>query len=395
MAALEPELSESPVVAQIPADVVVLAPAAGVPMEQRRWSGVWAGWGGQGRSCDLKIAVQRIHNGKADLSFAIASGAAGPLFHTAEASFHGAELRAWLPDRSRLNLRWRGDGAIDFLWNREDGAWTAGVLGRGRPASRLTQWIPTDQAEDGKSVRLEAVIFKPAGVGPFPCLMFNHGSTGEGNDPSLFTSTWTCPALARFFTERGWLVAFPQRRGRGKSGGTYDEGMEPDRSRYSDDPCYALPGVDRALADLHSAAGWLARHPDVDPSRMVIGGESRGGILSVACPDRAALFRGCINFVGGWVDDRGPAADEINQQVFCRGGAPWGPTLWLYAQDDPFYSIAHSRRNFEAYCRAGGRGDFHVVQTPEGFDGHHIAAMPRLWSGLVEDYLSRIFEACL
>jgi dienelactone hydrolase len=87
------------------------------------------------------------------------------------------------------------------------------------------EFLETGLIEDGRPVRLEAVIFKPDGAGPFPLAVINHGSTGRGRDPALFTQTWFAADLAGFLNERGWLVAFPQRRGRGKSDGLYDEGF--------------------------------------------------------------------------------------------------------------------------------------------------------------------------
>ncbi len=39
---------------------------------------------------------------------------------------------------------------------------------------------------DGEAVKLALITYKPAGPGPFPTLIFQHGSTGRGNDPSLF-----------------------------------------------------------------------------------------------------------------------------------------------------------------------------------------------------------------
>jgi hypothetical protein len=64
-------------------------------------------------------------------------------------------------------------------------------------------------------------------------VVINHGSTGEGTDPTLFRNTWHDLGLADFLNERGWLVAFPQRRGRGKSDGLYDEGFSPERARMA------------------------------------------------------------------------------------------------------------------------------------------------------------------
>jgi predicted acyl esterase len=87
--------------------------------------------------------------------------------------------------------------------------------------------------EAGQSVGQEVVIYTPLSAGPYPTLVFHQGSTGGGDDPSLFGQTYESEALAFYFAERGWLELFPQRRGRGRSGGLYDEGFTPDRSRYS------------------------------------------------------------------------------------------------------------------------------------------------------------------
>src|SRR5205814_2261442 len=58
-------------------------------------------------------------------------------------------------------------------------AWTRGK----------SEFLQTDLIEDGKPVRLEAVIFRPSGPGPFPLAIINHGSTGRGTNPSRFTQT--------------------------------------------------------------------------------------------------------------------------------------------------------------------------------------------------------------
>lgn len=80
--------------------------------------------------------------------------------------------------------------------------------------------------------------------------------------------------------------------GRGKSDGTYDEGFEPDRSRYSCAPSYSLPGIERPLKDLDAAVEHLKNRKDVDGKRMIIGGQSRGGILP-RLGKAAAANEGC------------------------------------------------------------------------------------------------------
>jgi hypothetical protein len=89
--------------------------------------------------------------------------------------------------------------------------------------------------------------------------------------------TWWVPEIADFLVDRGWLVAFPQRRGRGRSDGLYDEGFAADRTQgYSCDPNRSLPGADRALTDIGAAIEALRRRADVAGASILIGGVSRG-----------------------------------------------------------------------------------------------------------------------
>lgn len=96
---------------------------------------------------------------------------------------------------------------------------------------------------DGQNVRLEMRIYKPPTEGKVSTLVFNHGSTGTGRDPNLFTKPQQFSQLAQFFIQRGWAVVMPSRRGRGGSEGEYDEGFAIDRSRgYTCDPSLSIPG---------------------------------------------------------------------------------------------------------------------------------------------------------
>ena len=65
------------------------------------------------------------------------------------------------------------------------------------------------------------------------------------------------------------------------------------------------------------------------------------------------------------------------------------PTLWLYGQQDSFYSIEHSRSNFDAFEKAGGIGEFFEFVVPGG-SGHRLTGYPSLWTGAVEKYLIAI-----
>ena len=245
-------------------------------------------------------------------------------------------------------------------------------------------------AIDGEQVRLATITYKPPGNGPFPTLIFHHGSTGRGRDPALFERPYDPKALAGWFTARGWAVILPSRRGRGGSEGIYDEGFEPDRAQGdSCDPARARAGAERALSDIDAIMPVLLAQPFVDRERVAVGGVSRGGILSVAWSGRQpGVARAVVNFVGGWLSDRCPAIDEVNAEIFRHGSAFKRSTIWLYGYGDSYYSLRHSRRNFNVFRAAGGKGAFREYVLPEGIDGHQLAAVPDLWTVALESYLT-------
>lgn len=267
------------------------------------------------------------------------------------------------------------------------------LLAGGRLAAQdfRSEMIATQLVENGIPIQLELVVAKPPGTGPFPTVVFNHGSTGSGSDPAEFTKTWTSVNAARFFNERGWMVVYPQRRGRGRSGGLYDEGFAPDRSGYTCTASISLAGLERAMVDVDEVVRHLRTRTDVDSQRMLVGGFSRGGILAVAyAGTRPGVFLGAVNFVGGWIGDQCPTVAAINPVTFIRGAAYPEPTLWLYGENDSFYRMSHSRSNFASFIGAGGHGEFFAYSVPAGQNGHFLLGYPELWEGTLANYLQTL-----
>jgi len=258
-------------------------------------------------------------------------------------------------------------------------------------ATRSIVRAPTPFIEAGQSVTLEVVLYTPLGAGPHPAVMFSHGSTGDGSDPSLFRLTYTSETIARFFADRGWLVAFPQRRGRGASDGLYDEGFTPNRSGYSCLQGPALAGVERALQDMDAAVDFLRSRSDIDSARLLSAGFSRGGLLAIRqAARRPGVFRGAVNFVGGWIGEGCTDAVAVNRSTFAASGTFPNTTLWLYGENDPFYSVAHSRANFEAFVSSTGQGSFHVYTRAPSLSGHLIINEPALWASELDGYLKLV-----
>jgi hypothetical protein len=106
--------------------------------------------------------------------------------------------------------------------------------------------------------------------------------------------------------------------------------------------------------------------------------------------ERPDTFIGVVNFVGGWMGDGCANATSINITTFRRGGKFARSTLWLYGDQDRFYSLSHSKANFEAFLSAGGKGRFESYWVPGQNSGHSVISYPRLWSDHVTQYLDSL-----
>jgi len=245
---------------------------------------------------------------------------------------------------------------------------------------------------DGTTVDLELRVYKPEGEGPFPTLVFNHGSTGAGTDPDSFKWPIRFTEIANFLVRRGWAVLAPARRGRAGSQGVYDEGFSIDRTQgYSAEAVRSIKGAERALEDIEAVMLEIPSLSFVDSKRLLIGGESRGGILSVAYAGKnAEKVLGVVNFVGGWIEAGLATSEKINQTIFRWGADSNRETLWLYGDNDGFYPLCHSRKSFDVFQQAGGYGSWHEIEPPEGIDGHIISMLPSLWSEKIEKYLKQL-----
>ena len=241
-----------------------------------------------------------------------------------------------------------------------------------------------EQGPGGKGLTLEATLYRPEAAGPHPVLLFNHGSTGGGTAaPSM---TMRPSRQAQFFVERGFAVLAPMRRGRGASDGAHEE------YEGTCAPDVLGAGFARAIEDVDAAMAYLRSQPWGDPTRVVVAGQSRGGILSVAyAAERSGTVRGVINFAGGWTSQRchegGPG---FNHATFASAGGRTGiPMLWLYAEEDRYYSAASIRRYHEAFTQTGGVATFHLFPAIGG-DGHRLVDRIEIWKAAADDFLRRL-----
>ena len=151
--------------------------------------------------------------------------------------------------------------------------------------------------------------------------------------------------------------------------------------RYDCERAVLAVGVERAVEDLDAALAFVAARPWADPTRLLLGGMSRGGLLAVLYPSRRAVAaRGVVNFAGGWTVERCDGRTRFNEDTFAEAGRTGRlPMFWLYSENARNYGPAAVRGYHQGFVRAGGAATLEMF-PPIGHDGHILppGESPRL-----------------
>ncbi|MGS0756918.1 alpha/beta hydrolase family protein, partial [Roseateles sp. GG27B] len=243
----------------------------------------------------------------------------------------------------------------------------------------------------GRTVAGDLVVttFKPAGPGPFPLLILSHGRSSQQR--ATFARQ-RFELAARFFVRKGFAVAVPLRLGYGELADLGD----PESSGTCARPRYA-PALDAAAQQILAVAKAMALQPDVDASRLVLVGQSVGGMATLAAAAlRPAGLLAAINFAGGHggnpIAHPGvPCQPEQLTALFQAYGtaAAATPTLWIYTRNDFYFGPQHSRAWADAYQAAGGQVDYQLLPAI-GDDGHKLFAQANdVWQPLLDAFLAQ------
>ena len=382
----------------LPSDVKVDLPAADVPANVSRFAGAWAGGAWDGVLPHVVVVETVDAMGRAQVVYALGDSAEANVtrgYRRVTGRIVGDLLTFDLSESTFVLYHIAGDslsGTYISHRRRYTVTLTRAALAEvmAVPATvpgvvvGTTVRIPTAEGQNGKSDTLEATLYLPASDGPHAVLLFNHGSTGGG---AVSASITMRPSRqAQFFVERGFAVLAPMRRGRGASDGA------PQEYEGTCAPDVLSVGLRRAIEDVDAAMAYLRAQPWADPSRVIVGGQSRGGILSVAyAAERSGMLRGVINFAGGWTGQRcDDGGRGFNEATFALAGARTRiPMLWLYAEEDGYYSAASIRGYHEAFVQAGGVATFHLFPA-FGADGHRLVGRIEIWKAAADDFLRRL-----
>jgi carboxymethylenebutenolidase len=162
------------------------------------------------------------------------------------------------------------------------------------PQPRIVGQTVTFKGGDGA---LSGVLYKPQGAGPFPALIWNHGSEKAPDAGPQFDT------VASIFVPAGYAVFAPVRRGHGKSKGHYIVDVVQ-QARAAEGFVAANHVAVRLLEteqldDQLAGLAYVKQQAFVDPERIAVAGCSYGGIQTLLGAERDAGYKAAISISPG------------------------------------------------------------------------------------------------
>jgi dienelactone hydrolase len=239
-------------------------------------------------------------------------------------------------------------------------------------------------------VLMFTTVFRPAGNGPFPLVVMNHGTTQNPLQRHYFPLL-EFEAAALWFVGQGFVVAAPQRPGHGETGGVYLE----DQGKCSADEFLAAGKA--GAANIQKTIDYFRTQSFVRPDQVIVVGQSAGAwdTLAFVAGDPSGI-RAAIEFEGGrgghyeGRPNNNCRPDQLIEAAGILGRTSRIPTLWLYTENDTFFGPKLSGEMFKAWKAAGGNGEYHLF-PPFKEEGHLLVDYPQgvaIWSPVVKQFLA-------
>jgi dienelactone hydrolase len=186
---------------------------------------------------------------------------------------------------------------------------------------------------------LQALLWRPAGRGPFPGIVFNHGS-GRTREELERLGPYPAEILGPVFARHGYVFLFPFRRGVGLSADQGESAIDLMNRAVARSPAernaIQLQLLEhREMDDARAALRYLQRRPEVDANRIAVVGHSFGGSLSLLEAARERHLRAVVVFSGaGYSWDR---SAELRARLLDSLTRIHVPCFFIHAAND--YSV--------------------------------------------------------
>ncbi|RZL91168.1 MAG: dipeptidyl aminopeptidase [Variovorax sp.] len=291
----------------------------------------------------------------------------------------------------RSLLRWLTALALTVL---------VGTAAAQRPAPNFQQpeTVKLPLTVDGSATEVVAHLYKPAGDGPFPLVLFAHGRASSQQERAQLKFPIGV-GHANYWLNKGVAVLAPIRPGYGETGGT---DREDSFSNWRNGQCFGNPSYGRTAENARftqsAALAWAQQQPWVRRDRILLEGQSVGGMTTIAL---AALNTpgvvGAVNFAGGAggnpKDSPGRSCKpERLAEVYREfGKSTKMPTLWLYAKNDLYWGPDVPVQWHDAYKAGGSDTELLLTDAVESADGHQLVNRgPDLWRATLDGFVRKV-----
>jgi carboxymethylenebutenolidase len=196
------------------------------------------------------------------------------------------------------------------------------------------------------SLRLKGYLWKPAGPGTFPAVLFNHGSGGEDADHTAgMPITQAAITLAPFFLKHGYAFFYPFRRGQGPSSSQarflQQVLLKEERTKGKEARQHLQFLLLRTeqLDDVMGALAFLRTVPRIDAQRIAIVGHSFGGQLTLLAAGRDKALRAAVTFAAA--ANSWDGSEELRDNLISAVRNSNAAIMLIHAEND--YSTAAGR----------------------------------------------------
>ena len=210
----------------------------------------------------------------------------------------------------------------------------------GQASIPQTVEIPCD------GLRLKAFLWKPAGRGPFPAVLFSHGSGDtDANHTAGMAITEAAEKLAPLFLAHGYAFLYLFRRGQGLSADQAPfmqdrlRREEAVHGREARDQLQFLLLTTEQLDDVMAALSFLKTVPGIDAHRIAVAGHSFGGQLTLLAAQRDSSARAAVSFAAA--ANSWERSAQLRSLLLTAMAETAAPIMLIHASND--YSTAPGR----------------------------------------------------
>lgn len=209
------------------------------------------------------------------------------------------------------------------------------IAAAANPAGQSARSVaPERVAISSGTLQLTGLLWKPAGAGPFPAVLFNHGAGPTDADRGR--------SIGSVFARHGYVFLYLYRRGYGLSasqGEFMRDILDREANARGEEARRRLQLVlltTDHLDDVMAGLSFVKRAAGVDATRIAVAGHSFGGQLALLAVERDTSLRAAVTF--GAAAQSWDGSPELRERLIAAVRNIRAPIFLTHAAND--FSIA-------------------------------------------------------